>query len=364
MFDAGLKGMTVLSVAYSLAPVRPDTAGGAEQVLAMLDSAVIRAGGRSIVIACGNSQTAGILIETPVPVGILDAETRQRARERHRSAIEYVLKLYDIDLIHMHGIDFDSYLPPPGIPVLITLHLPLSWYSQESLRTGRPETYLNCVSASQRRACPHGVKFLPDIENGVPVERYEGHRRRGKFVLAMGRICPEKGVHIAMDAARKAGLPLMIAGNVFRYPEHENYFRREILPGLDGRQCRFLGPVGWEYKRLLLSSAQCVLLPSLVPETSSLVAMEALACGTPAVAFPEGALADIIEHGKTGFLVNNAKEMADAIHSAASLDSEICRKAARDRFSAERMIAQYFDVYKKIGGRWKKYRHPAMNHGR
>jgi glycosyltransferase involved in cell wall biosynthesis len=113
--------------------------------------------------------------------------------------------------------------------------------------------------------------------------------KKHRFAAALGRICPEKGFHLALTAARKAGMPLILAGQLFRYPAHEAYFEKEILPRLD-KERRFIGRVGSVAKRWLLSSAQCLLVPSLVSETSSLVSMEALACGTPVVAFRAGAL--------------------------------------------------------------------------
>src|SRR5690606_1063450 len=132
---------------------------------------------------------------------------------------------------------------------------------------------------------------LPPIENGVPVEALGARVRKRGFALALGRICPEKGYHLALEAAHRAGLPLLLAGAVFRYAAHERYFREEIAPRLDSLR-RFIGAVPLGRKRRLLAAARCVVVPSLVPETSSLVAMEALASGTPVVAFPVGALAD------------------------------------------------------------------------
>jgi glycosyltransferase involved in cell wall biosynthesis len=108
---------------------------------------------------------------------------------------------------------------------------------------------------------------------------------------------------------------------------------------------RFIGPVGVSRKRRLLAGARCLLVPSLVPETSSLVTMEALACGTPVVAFPSGALPEIIEDGRTGFLVEGPREMARAMRHVEYIDREACRRAARDRFSAHRMIGGYMQLY-------------------
>jgi glycosyltransferase involved in cell wall biosynthesis len=184
------------------------------------------------------------------------------------------------------------------------------------------------------------------IGNGVPVERLRARVTKRNFVLALGRICPEKGFHLALDAAARAGVPFLLGGEVFAYPEHEAYFRVEILPRM--RSARYLGPVGFERKRRLMAAARAVLIPSLAAETSSLVAMEALACGTPVIAFANGALPEIIEHGKTGFLVSDTSEMAAAIRTAGGIDPERCRHAARERFPEARMVDEYINAYRRM----------------
>ena len=311
--------LTILSVAYPLARVGPDAVGGAEQVLTLLDAALTQAGHRSLVIACEGSKVAGTLIAVPEISGSLTEPAREAAQKQHRRAIECALEQWPVNLIHLHGIDFHKYLPPPGPPALVTLHLPPSWYPPEIFRLARPRTYLHCVSNAQRRDCPSSSLLLPSIQNGVAVGAFQTHHAKRRFAIALGRICPEKGFHIALDAASRAGVPLLLGGEVFRYEAHERYYREQILPRLNGKH-RYLGPVGLTRKRRLLAGARCLLAPSLAPETSSLVAMEALASGTPVVAFPSGALAEIVEHGRTGFLVRNEQEMAEAIAAAHMLD--------------------------------------------
>lgn len=336
--------LTILSVAYPFAPVSRDTTGGAEQVLRLLDEAIVRAGHTSLVIACEGSKIRGKLIATPRVDGDFDDAARECAWQEHRRAIEHALQAWAIDLVHMHGIDFHSYLPPPPVPVLATLHLPPSWYPHEIFALSRPHTFLNAVSTSQAQDCPNS---LPIVENGVPVERLEIHPRKRAWAIALGRICPEKGFHLALDAARHAHTPMLLAGEIYPYKTHTRYFREEIVPRLDETR-RFIGPIGFMRKRRLLAAARCLLVPSLAPETSSLVAMEALACGTPIVAFASGALPEIVEHGRTGFIVRDEKEMADAIHAASTLDPEECRRAACERFSANRMSAQYLELYEQL----------------
>ena len=161
--------LTVLSVAYSLAPVSPDVAGGAEQVLSTLDRALVEAGHRSIVVAGAGSRVAGeLLAGEPVP-GPFDEDIISRAQASHRAAIAAALAREPVDLVHLHGIDFPAYLPAPGPPVLATLHLPPSWYAAEALAPTRPDTWIHCVSPEQHAACPPSGALLPPIANGIDV---------------------------------------------------------------------------------------------------------------------------------------------------------------------------------------------------
>lgn len=340
--------LTVLQVAYPLAPVSRDAVGGAEQVISILDRALVAAGHRSVVVACSGSAVAGILHSNECdPNQNFDDDLRRRAQEAQGRAIAAALSRWPADLIHMHGIDFGAYLPDSNIPVLVTLHLPLSWYAAEALLPRRRHIYFHCVSRLQQSGSPVGTILLPPIENGVPVPQLAWRHRSRSFALALGRLCPEKGFHLAIDACRQAEIDLIIAGRIFNYPEHQQYFRQELAPRLDARR-RYIGPVDHREKQRLLATARCLLVPSLAPETSSLAAMEALACGTPVIAFGAGALTEIVEHGRTGFLVNDAGAMAAAIKTVDAIDPETCSTTARRRFSAARMTAQYLDRYREL----------------
>lgn len=342
--------LTILSVGYPLAAVSPDSAGGSEQILSALDRALVAAGHRSIVVAMEGSTVAGELRAIPAPGGVLDDEVRQTAQMHVGSTVARTLDRENIDLVHMHGLDFYAYLPRPGVPLLATLHLPPDWYPKEALQPRRPETWLNCVSRTQHEACPLSTNLLSPIENGVPVEALTANHAKRDFALFLGRICPEKGVHVAIEAARRAGVPLIIAGQIYPYEWHQRYFAEEVQPHL-GPRCRFVGPVGFARKRRLLTAARCLLVPSLVAETSSLVAREAAACGTAVIAFPNGAMVETVEDGRTGFLVTDAAGMADAISASATIDSSVCRAVATARFSDRVMADAYLDRYAQLVSR-------------
>jgi glycosyltransferase involved in cell wall biosynthesis len=348
--------LTVLSVAYPHAPVGRDAVGGAEQVLATLDAALATAGHRSIVIACEGSAIAGELVPLGVPSGPIGGRARARAWEACRALIRRVLDGEPVDVVHLHGVDLAEYLPDPGVPTLATLHLPLAWYPPR-LFAQRPDLWLHGVSEAQHATRPPGAELLPPIPNGVPPRLFETRGRKRGHAIQLARICPEKGVHLALDAARAAGATLLIGGQVFPYAAHRRYFRDEVAPRLDRRR-RFLGPLGFDRKRRLLASAGCALVPSLVPETSSLSAIEALACGTPVVALRVGALPEVVTDGITGFLVDDARGLADAIAAAPALDPEACRASAA-RFSAGRMADRYLALYAALRDRGGEVRGPV-----
>ena len=162
--------LVVLNVAYPFEPVHPGALGKAEQILSGLDSALARSGHESFVMACEGSVTEGILLATPKPSQILDEAERHRIHEQYRFTLQSFVEKWPIDLIHMHGGDFYEYLPAPGVPVLVTLHLPLDRYPEKIFHLDRPQTFLQCISGSQRSVCPPCANLLSEIENNLDHE--------------------------------------------------------------------------------------------------------------------------------------------------------------------------------------------------
>jgi glycosyltransferase involved in cell wall biosynthesis len=276
---------------------------------------LVEAGHVSVVIAAAGSRVHGRLMPLP-RVEPSSESARALVQRAVRRAIAATLARERIDVMHFHGSDFEAYLPPHGPPAVASLHLPLTSYAPAALRPRRPLTWLQPVSANQARSAPPDVILLPPIENGVDCSSFPARRKR-EFALVFGRVCPEKGFHHAIDACKLAGVPLVAAGTVFPWPEHRRYFAQEIRPRLDAQR-RWIGAIAGRRKRRLLAAARCVLVPSTAAETSSLVAMEALAAGTPVIAYPSGAL------------------------------PEICRRRARERFALQRTIVGYLALYERL----------------
>lgn len=347
-------GLTILSVGSPFAAVSADGEGAAEQVVAAIDAALTRAGHRSLVLAPEGSAVTGTLLPLPrvsaaaqgaAAQGATPTESARAAVMRRLAAkVAEAVDEHGVDLVHLHAQDFAALLPPQGVPALVTLYEPLDRYPAEALAPTRPRTHLQGISADQSRGAPPGASLLPPIEVGVPVDRLHIRVPKRRFAVCLGMIERDKGFHIALDAAREVDIQLLLGGELSRSPEEQRYLQDEIRPRLDSKR-RFLGQIGFARKRWMLGAARCLLAPSLVPEPTALAALEALACGTPVVAFPSGALADIVEPGVTGFLVQDAAAMAKAIEACETLDPDACRAAARARYSLDVMTDRYLALY-------------------
>jgi glycosyltransferase involved in cell wall biosynthesis len=191
---------------------------------------------------------------------------------------------------------------------------------------------------------PGGADVAAVVHNPIDVDAWPVGHYKQDYLLWVGRFFPEKGPHRAIKVARATGRPLLLAGIV--QSRAERYFATEIAPHIDGRTIRYLGEVGGERKKRLFADAYAFLMPIGWPEPFGMVMVESLAAGTPVLAFAHGAAPEIVEHGKTGFLVEDEEEMAAMVEKAGELDPADCRRGA-ERFSPDRVAARYEAVYRQ-----------------
>jgi glycosyltransferase involved in cell wall biosynthesis len=257
------------------------------------------------------------------------------------------------DLVHDTGGCLGGAAADVRAPLLITIHLPRYFYPRGTFRDLPDNVFFNCVSESQRAWFRDIPQVLGVVHNGIALERFTPRLSKSDYLLWLGRICQEKGAHLALDAAERAGLPIVIAGQVYPFSSHQRYLRRWILPRLQRRKqhARLVLQPTLDRKLELLRDARAVLVPSLVDETSSLVSMEAMACGTPVIAFARGALPEVVADGETGMIVSGLREMAQAARQVHHIDPVACRLRAETNFSADRMADEYERLYSQVVAR-------------
>lgn len=344
--------LRILYVAYPMLPVTQSVPGGAEQALWTLEREMAERGHVTAVAACEQSQVAGKLFATGTAPVELDVFEERKAQHEDAVVAEIARAReagMPYDLIHDESGSFWQRAREVREPVLATLHLPKTFYWRRAFDAVPFNVYFNCVSQSQLASFSDAPHMLGAIANGIRVADFpKPTGDRDDHLLWVGRICEEKGPQVAIDVAQRAGAPLVIAGDVYRFSYHQSFFEREIWPRLDGNRVRRVQAPGFADKVKLLSRARALLVTSFVAETSSLVAMEAMACGTPVVAFRRGALPEVVEDRVTGFLVDTPEEMVGALADTGKIDPQSCREHVEQCFSAARMADEYESLYHRI----------------
>jgi glycosyltransferase involved in cell wall biosynthesis len=247
----------------------------------------------------------------------------------------------EFDLIHSH-YDFMAltYSRLVKTPVLTTIHgfsSPKIMPVYQKYREG----YFVSISDSDRAP---GLNYLATVYNGIDLSLYPFQESPGEELIFLGRIHPDKGVHLAIAVARLSGLPLLIAGII----QDKEYFEKQVEPYLDNREIRYIGPVDVAGKNELFSRARALLHLNTIPERFGLVLAEANAAGVPVIAMDLGSCREVIEDGKTGFLVHGINEAVEALKSVHKIDREACRRRVEQCFSMETMVQAYERVYCRI----------------
>jgi glycosyltransferase involved in cell wall biosynthesis len=235
----------------------------------------------------------------------------------------------------------------PAAPLAITIHTPLFPMKRDYLLSF-PRVDLVTVSAFQQRQL-EGHPRLHLIPHGLSLADYPFQAAKEDFLLFLGRIYPDKGLHTAIRLAREAGTRLIIAGPVFT-PDRP-YFDAQIRAHIDGDRIVYLGPADHDHKVDLMKRARALVLPLEVDETFGLAMIEAMACGTPVLAYDRGAVPEVVAQGETGFAVKTYEELRDSLADLAALDPHRCREHVALNFSRDRMVTAYLELYGEMSRR-------------
>jgi glycosyltransferase involved in cell wall biosynthesis len=297
------------------------------------------------------------LFSTGEPCTQIDDYERRRVEHEDR-IVDFVRRRERegraFDLIHDHSGSFWRRAAEIETQVLATLHLPRSFYPAGSFNDVPANVNFNCVSDSQARSFADLESLAGVVPNGIALDCFAAadpgalHNGR-KELLWLGRICEEKAPHLALDIAQRADLPITLAGQVYPFSYHQRYFEKEVAPRLRAMpNARFISTPAADVKRHLLWGSQALLITSLAEETSSLVAMEAAASGTPIVAFRRGALGEVVREGVTGFLVEGPAEAVMSLQNIVSITPTACVQHAQQNFSAAKMAGRYSSLYEQL----------------
>ena len=331
-------------------PVPPPGYGGIEAVLDLLCDELVRRGHQVELFAAPGSHSAASVrtfaeAAHPDEMGASLYESNHVAstwEQLERAAQRGV----PFDLVHDHsGFTALAIADRLPAPVVHTIHGPFTAETARFYRRHGHKATLVAISRSQADAAPPGVRIRAVVPNPIRVADWPMRIHKLEYLLWVGRMDPVKGAHRAITAARLAGERLVLAGPV--QPGQERYFRTQVKPRIDGRQVRYIGEVGGKAKKRLFAHAKALLMPVRWREPFGMVMVEALACGTPVIAFPEGAAAEIVIDGENGMLVSDEAEMARAVQRLQSIDPRRCRASVNQRYDVSVVAAGYEQVYRQ-----------------
>lgn len=330
-------------------PVPPRTYGGIELMLSILVEELKRRGYDISLFASGDSKT-GARLE---PMGNKALWLQKDIRSPHAMIIRMLKTIYDrrgeFDLIHNHA-EFFMYpllLGGSPTPILTTMHRPIDY---EAAKAALAYSSMNfCAISHDHRARMEtkGIKAVGVVYNGIDVAKYEFKDSPDDYFLYIGRLNKEKGVIDAIKAAQRAKVKLVVAGNIIAGSEWQFFFN-DVQPLLNQEGIKFVGEVDFNEKVRLMSRAKAVLFPIDRDEPFGLVMIESMACGTPVIAYKRGSVPEVVDSGKTGFVVHDLDEMVEAMGKVNLLKRADCRKRVEENFTLKIMVDEYEKIYTKL----------------
>ena len=340
--------MRIAQIAPLAESVPPKKYGGTERIVSYLTEELVRQGHEVTLFASGDSTTRAELHST-VPAALrLNPDVRDPWPYATLQLEDVRARAHEFDVLHFHG----DHLHFPLLRALglgnsiTTMHGRMDLPEYRELFQAFHDAALVSISEQQRQPLPH-CNWVGTVYHGLPrsVCAYQ-QRPRGEYLAFLGRISPEKRVDRAIEIARKAGMPIRIAAKVDA--ADRNYFEQHIEALLTQPHVDFVGEIGEAEKCDFLGNATALLFPIDWPEPFGLVMIEAMSCGTPCVAWRAGSVPEIINEGRSGFIVDSIEDAVAAVHEAGRLDRHAVRAVFQQRFSVERMTRDYVDVYQRV----------------
>jgi glycosyltransferase involved in cell wall biosynthesis len=358
--------MRIAQIAPPWITLPPKNYGGTESVISNLVEELVAQGHDVTLFAPGDTTTSAKLVSF-FPTSLLREKVEWsmhlKAFYHLQKSLEQV-RTHKFDIVHTHlSSSSDMYLfpltAPLAIPHVTTLHSTFPFDRGAGGRFGDADRYymdwapsvpIVAISESARDQVKLPLHFVGVVHNGIDMRQFPPpSKKRGDYLVWLGRFVPEKGPHLAIEAAKQAHVPLVLAGTIDRYVKASmDYFQEQIKPQVDNEQIKYIGPVNMKQKVRLLSRARGFLNPIEWEEPFGMVMIEAMALGCPVISFARGAAPEIVVHGQTGFLVKNVDEMVRSIPGLDEIDWETTRLHVERNFSARVMAEKYIQIYKQV----------------
>jgi glycosyltransferase involved in cell wall biosynthesis len=338
--------MRIAQVAPLAESVPPKFYGGTERVVSWLAEELVELGHEVTLFASGDSKTRASLVPGWPAALRLSKPRVDPIIAQTVSLHEVAERASEIDVIHFHT-DW-SHLPLMErlkVPFLTTMHGRLDLPGLPELIRRFPNAPFVSISESQRGPL-RDANWVGTVYHGMPPDLLRPGTGSGGYLAFLGRLTPEKGAEAAIRLARHANIPLRIAAKVPR--DAARYVKEKIEPHFDGELVRFVGEVRDQQKQAFLANASALLFPIEWPEPFGLVMIEAMACGTPVIAFRRGSVPEVIEDGTSGFVVDDEAAAAAALNRINDLDRRLVREAFERRFTSRRMTEEYLRIYQKL----------------
>ncbi len=343
--------MRIAQVAPLHESVPPKGYGGTERIVHYLTEELVKMGHEVTLFASADSHTSARLIPCAPRSLRLDKNCKDRLAHHILMLEKVAQRGDDFDIIHFH-LDYIHFplMRRLKTPHLTTLHGRLDLADFIPLYQEFKEMPLVSISDAQRRPLPF-VHWVGTVYHGLPEDLYRFYARHGDYLAFLGRISPEKRPDRAIKIAERVGLKLLIAVKIDQ--ADKDYYQQVIKPLLKSPWVEFIGEIGDQEKNEFLGKAYALLFPIDWPEPFGLVMIEAMACGTPVIAWRCGSVPEIIEEGINGFIVNSMDEAVKAVEKVKDLNRILCRKAFERRFTAKRMAQDYLRLYQDLVTREK-----------